>query len=47
MTIGTIGVLAGLIAVVGVIVAGMISDRKKGKSSCTGNCSSCGGHCSH
>ena len=47
MTIGTKGVLAGLIAVVGVILDGIISDWKKGKSSCTGNCSSCGGHCSH
>lgn len=37
--IGTILILAALIAVVAGIVAGMLRDRKKGKSSC--GCANC------
>lgn len=39
--IGTILILAALIAVVAGIVAGMLRDRKKGKSSCGCGCSNC------
>ena len=44
---GTIGVLVLLLLVVGGIVAGILRDRRKGKSSCGSNCSSCpmGGSC--
>ena len=40
MTVGDIIVLAGLALVVGLVIAGMIRDRKKGKSC---GCSSCKG----
>ena len=39
--------LAVLLVVVGLIVRGMIKDRKQGKSSCGGDCASCHGGCSH
>lgn len=44
---GTIGVLVLLLLVVGGIIAGILRDRRKGKSSCGSNCSSCpmGGSC--
>ena len=44
---GTIGVLVLLLLVVGGIIAGILRDRRKGKSSCGSNCSSCpmGGRC--
>ncbi len=35
-------ILAVLAAVVGLIVRGMIRDKKAGKSSCGGNCGDCG-----
>lgn len=44
--IGTIIVAAVLVLVVGFVIYRMIKDRKSGKG-CTGNCASCGGHCSH
>lgn len=44
--IGTIIVAAVLVLVVGFVIYRMIKDRKIGKG-CTGNCASCGGHCSH
>jgi len=45
---GTIIVLAVLVLAVGLIIRGMIRDKKKGKSiQCGGDCSHCGGHCSH
>lgn len=45
---GTIIVLAVLMLIVGLIIRGMIRDKKKGKSlQCGGDCSRCGGHCSH
>jgi hypothetical protein len=40
--IGNIIVSAILIAVVALIIRGMIRDKKAGKSSCGGNCASCG-----
>ena len=43
---GTVIVLAVLVVIVGLIVAGMARDKKNGKHSCGGDCSSCGG-CSH
>ena len=43
--IGTIIICAVLIAVVVAVVAWMIHDKKQGKSSCGGNCSSCGMGC--
>ncbi len=43
---GTIAVLAILAAVVGVVLRGMIRDKKKGKSiQCGCDCSECGGPC--
>ena len=44
---GTVLVLAVLLVVVGLIVRGMVRDRKQGKSSCGGDCASCRGGCSH
>ena len=45
---GTFIVGAILIIIVGLIVAGMIRDKKKGKSlQCGHDCSKCGGHSSH
>ena len=35
-----------LVLIVGFVIRGMIRDRKAGKSSCGGNCSSCGCSCS-
>lgn len=43
--IGTIAVSAVLCAVVAGILVKMIRDKKSGRSSCGGNCGSCG-HCS-
>ena len=43
---GTIIVGAILVLIVGVIIAGMIKDKKNGKSiQCGGDCKGCGGHC--
>lgn len=44
---GTVLVLAVLLAVVGLIIRGMVKDRRQGKSSCGGDCASCHGGCSH
>lgn len=45
---GTVIVAAVLAAVVGLIIHGMIKDKKAGKSVvCGGDCSKCKGHCSH
>lgn len=44
---GTVLVLVVLLVVVGLIVRGMVRDRKQGKSSCGGDCASCHGGCSH
>ncbi|MCC8074206.1 MAG: FeoB-associated Cys-rich membrane protein [Clostridiales bacterium] len=44
--IGTIIVLAVLIAVVAAVTAKMIKDRKKGEHLCGGDCSKCHG-CIH
>jgi len=45
--IGTILICAVLIAVVAAIIVSMRRDKKKGKSSCGGNCAHCamGGAC--
>lgn len=40
--IGTILVLAVVLAVVGLVVAGMVRERRQGKSTCGGNCAHCG-----
>lgn len=42
--IGTILILAALIAIVAMIVVGMLRDKKKGKSSCGCNCAHCAMH---
>ena len=44
---GTVLVLAVLLVVVGMIVRGMVRDRKQGKSYCGGDCAFCHGGCSH
>lgn len=43
---GTLLVLAVLLLAVGLIVRGMIRDRRAGKHLCGGDCGSCGGACS-
>lgn len=42
---GTVVVVAVLVCVVGLILKGMHKDKKNGRSSCGGDCSSCGGRC--
>ena len=42
---GTVLVLAVLVVIVGLIVWGMVKDRKQGKSSCGGDCANCHGKC--
>lgn len=43
----TIIVAALLVLLVGLIIASMVRDKKKGKSlQCGCDCSKCGGHCS-
>lgn len=43
---GTIIVAVILVSVVGLIIRGMIKDKKAGKSiQCGGECKYCGGHC--
>lgn len=39
--LGTILISAALIAAVAAVIAGMLRDKKKGKSSCGCGCSSC------
>ena len=36
-------IIAVLVLVVGLLIRGMIRDKKEGKSCCGGNCASCGG----
>lgn len=43
--IGTILISLVLLAVVALIIRSMMRDKKQGKSSCGGNCASCGGCC--
>ena len=45
--IGTIIICAVLVGIVAFIIAVMVRDKKKGKSSCGGNCGHCpmGGSC--
>ncbi len=40
---GTIVVLAGLAVVVGLVIRGMVRDKKQGRSGCGGDCSHCRG----
>ena len=43
---GTVIVGGIVLAVVGLIIRGMIKDKKNGKSiQCGGDCKHCGGHC--
>ena len=44
--LATILIPLGLAAVVAAVVRGMIRDRKKGRSSCGGNCGHCPMNCS-
>ncbi|MCD7836651.1 MAG: FeoB-associated Cys-rich membrane protein [Lachnospiraceae bacterium] len=45
---GTLIVIAVLVLIVGLIIRGMVKDKRNGKSiQCGGDCSHCGGHCSH
>ena len=41
----TLAVIAVILAVAGVAVFSLVRDKKKKKGGCTGNCSTCGGHC--
>lgn len=45
MTWGSIVVLVIIAALVAAVIAKMIKDKKDGKPSCGGDCSSCGGAC--
>lgn len=46
MNIGTIVILAIVVAAAGFAIRSMVRDKKKGKSlQCGGDCSHCGGHC--
>lgn len=47
MNLGTIAVVLVLAVVVTLIVKKMVADKRAGRSSCGGNCSSCHGcrHC--
>lgn len=42
--IGTILICIVLLGIVAAVIAGMLRDRKKGKSSCGGNCTHCAMH---
>ena len=44
---GTVIVALVLAAIVGLIIWSMVKDKKKGKSSCGGNCAHCGANCCH
>jgi hypothetical protein len=46
MNLGTIAVVLVLAAVVTLIVKKIVADKRAGRSSCGGNCSSCHG-CQH
>jgi len=37
-----IALIAALVLIVGLLIRGMIRDRKAGKSPCGGNCAACG-----
>lgn len=37
-----IALVAAIVLVVGLLIRGLIRDRKAGKSSCGGNCAACG-----
>ena len=43
---GTVLVLAVLAVIVGLIVRGMVKDRRQGKHACGGDCANCHGGCS-
>lgn len=45
MTWGSIAVLVIIAVLVAAVIAKMIKDKKDGKPSCGGDCSSCGGAC--
>ena len=44
---GTVIVALVLVAVVGLIIWSMVKDKKKGKSTCGGNCAHCSANCCH
>lgn len=47
-SMGTVLVGAILVCIVGLVIRGMIRDKKNGKSiQCGGDCKHCGGHCGH
>lgn len=47
-SMGTVLVGAILVSIVGLVVRGMVRDKKNGKSiQCGGDCKHCGGHCGH
>ncbi|MCR4611697.1 MAG: FeoB-associated Cys-rich membrane protein [Lachnospiraceae bacterium] len=45
--LGTIIITLVLIAIVAFVIFIMVRDKKKGKSSCGGNCAHCKAACSH
>ena len=40
-------IIAALVLAVGLVIRGMIRDRRAGRSSCGGNCAACGACCAH
>lgn len=47
-SMGTVLVGAILVSIIGLVIRGMIRDKKNGKSiQCGGDCKHCGGHCGH
>lgn len=45
MNLSTFLILLVVVAVVGLIIWGMVKDKRAGKSSCGGDCSHCGSAC--
>ena len=45
MNLGTFLILLVVVAGVGLVIRGMVKDKRAGKSSCGGDCSHCGSVC--
>ena len=45
MNLGTFLILLVVVAVVGLIIWGMVKDKRAGKPTCGGDCSHCGSVC--
>ena len=45
MNLSTFLILLVVVAVVGLVIRGMVKDKRAGKSTCGGDCSHCGSVC--